>query len=320
MDARHLELLRQLADRGTVTAVAAATHRTPSAVSQQLRTAEREAGVPLVEPHGRGLRLTRAGGLLADGAVLVATALARVQADLDALRDAPQGAVAIGALPSAAEVLLPELLVRLRGGAIRITVDDFDLAEADFARRARDHDLVIGHTITGDAPRGADHLHRTTLAREPLDVAVPAGHPLAARDELTPDDVVGERWIAVPEGYPFDTVLVAMENLTGRSIDRVQRVRDNRVVEALVAAGVGLALLPRFTTRARPGVVTVPLTGVGAARHVVALARRDVAERRAVRTVLAHLAEIGAAASSRATARRTVEACSEPSAGAPTSP
>ena len=213
MDARHLELLRQLADRGTVTAVAAATHRTPSAVSQQLRTAEREAGVPLVEPHGRGLRLTRAGALLADGAVLVATALARVQADLDALRDAPQGAVAIGALPSAAEVLLPELLVRLRGGAIRVTVDDFDLAEEDFARRAGDHDLVIGHTITGDAPRGADHLHRTTLAREPLDVAVPADHPLAGRDELTPDDVVGERWVAVPEGYPFDTVLVAMENL-----------------------------------------------------------------------------------------------------------
>jgi DNA-binding transcriptional LysR family regulator len=250
--------------------------------------------------------------LLADGAVRVATALARVQADLDALRDAPQGTVAIGALPSAAEVLLPELLVRLREGAIRVTVDDFDIAEADFARRAGDHDIVIGHTITGDAPRGTGHLWRTTLAREPLDVAVPADHPLAGRRELAPGDVVGERWVAVPEGYPFDTVLIAMENLTGRRIQRVQRVRDNRVVEALVAAGVGLALLPRFTTRPRPDVVTLPLSGVGAARHVVALARPDVAERRAVRTVLGHLAEIGAAASSRATARRTVEEGGDP--------
>ncbi len=296
MDVRHLDLLRELADRGTVTAVAAATHRTPSAVSQQLRTAEREVGVPLVEPLGRGLRLTRAGALLAEGAVGVAAAVARVRADLDELLDAPQGTVSIGALPSAAEVLLPALLVRLRESEIRVELDDFDLAEADFARRAGDHDVVIGHTLTGDAPEGTGHLQRTTLAREPLDVAVPGDHPLAGRRALTPQDVVGERWIAVPTGYPFDTVLIAVENLTGRRLERVQRVRDNRVVESLVAAGLGLALLPRFTTRSRPGVVMVPLVGVGAARHVVALSRRDLAERRAVRTVLGHLVEIGAAA------------------------
>lgn len=64
MDVRHLELLRELAERGSVTAVARVTHRTPSAVSQQLRAAQRDAGVPLVEQAGRGLRLTDAGRLL----------------------------------------------------------------------------------------------------------------------------------------------------------------------------------------------------------------------------------------------------------------
>lgn len=293
MDVRHLDLLRELADRGTVTAVAAATHRTPSAVSQQLRAAGREAGVPLVEAHGRGLRLTRAGRLLADGAVEVAVSLARVQADLEALRDAPQGLVTIGALPSAAEVLLPELLVRLRGSEIRIEFDDFDIAESAFAERAVDHDIVIGHTLTADAPEGADHLHRVTIAREPLDVALPRGHRLARHRTLTPDQVVGEPWIAVPIGYPLETILTAIENATGRRIERVQRLRDNRVVEALVAAGVGLAVLPRFTTRPRSGVVTRPLAGVGAARYIVALSRRDVAERLAIRTVLGHLVDIG---------------------------
>ena len=103
----------------------------------------------------------------------------------------------------------------------------------------------------------------------------------------------------MPEGYPFDTVLIAIENLTGRRIERVQQLRDNRVVEALVAAGLGLALLPRFTTRPGPGVVTRPLVGVGAVRHIVALSRRDIAERLSVVTVLDHLADIGSGLSTR---------------------
>ena len=71
MDQRHLTLRRELAARGSVTAVAAATHRTGSAVSQQLRTAERDLGLPLVEPAGRGIRLTDAGRLLAEGRAVV---------------------------------------------------------------------------------------------------------------------------------------------------------------------------------------------------------------------------------------------------------
>jgi DNA-binding transcriptional LysR family regulator len=76
----------------------------------------------------------------------------------------------------------------------------------------------------------------------------------------------------------------------------VQRVRDNRLVEAMVARGLGIALLPRFTTRPRVDVVLKPLVGVRASRRLLALSRRDVAERVAVRTVLDALAEIASAA------------------------
>jgi DNA-binding transcriptional LysR family regulator len=65
MDVQRLELLRELAERHSVTAVARATHRTPSAVSQQLKVLEREAGLPLTERSGRGLVLTDAGRALA---------------------------------------------------------------------------------------------------------------------------------------------------------------------------------------------------------------------------------------------------------------
>ncbi|MFD6177064.1 LysR family transcriptional regulator [Isoptericola sp. NPDC060282] len=96
MDVRHLALLRELADRGSVTAVAQATHRTPSAVSQQLRTTQRELRTPLVEPSGRGLRLTEAGRLLAEGGASVAAAVAQVQARWDEFQGEPSGTVSVG--------------------------------------------------------------------------------------------------------------------------------------------------------------------------------------------------------------------------------
>lgn len=292
MDVRHLELLRELADRGTVTAVARATFRSPSAVSQQLRTAERAFGTSLVEPHGRGLRLTAAGRLLADGAVEVATTLGRLQGQLDQLRGEPAGRVSIASLPSAAEFLLPPALGRLAGTGLEVELSDSDVAESDFAAKAADFDLVIGHSLAA-APAGAERLVRVTVAHEPLDVAVPAGHRLAGRSQLLAADLAGERWISVPLGFPFDTVRIAIENRSGEALQVVQRVRDNRVVEALVAAGVGCALLPRFTTRPRPDLVTIPLGDVRAVRSIVALGRPDRVQRVAVRAVLDVLAEVG---------------------------
>lgn len=294
MEVRHLLLLREIAVRGTLAAVATATHRTPSAVSQQLRTAERELGVALVEPVARGLRLTAEGLLLAESADEVGRVIAEVEARLQSRLGKPGGAVSIGTLPSAGEALLPLLMPRLRDSAITVDVRDFDVAEAAFARETLDHDLVIAHSLTGDVPAGAGHLVCRVLAREPLDVALPVGHSLASRPVLVPDDLVGTTWIAVPAGFPFDSVLLAVESATGRPLERRMRLVDNRLVESMVAAGEGLALLPRFTTAPNPGTTLRPLTGVNAERAIVAIARPDHYARRAVRTVADLLAEIGA--------------------------
>lgn len=292
MDVRHLELLRELADRGTITAVAAATYRSPSAVSQQLRSAERAFGTALVEPDGRGLRLTAAGRLLASGATDVASALARLQRDLDELKGKPAGRVAIVGLPSALEFLTPRLFARLAGTEIELRFDDADVSEADFSALVADNDLVIGHTI-GPVPAGAEGMPNRVVATEPLDVALPRSHWLAGRESLRAADLAGERWIGVPLGYPFDTVRLAIEEQTDRSLEIVQRIRDNRLVEALVAAGQGCALLPRFTTRPRPELRLVPLADIRSVRRIVALGRPDRLERAAVRAVLDALTAIG---------------------------
>lgn len=293
MEIRHLDLLRDIARRGSLASVAAATHRTPSALSQQLRTAERELGVKLVEPVSRGIRLTMAGQLLAEGADDILQRIAQLRASVDESAGAPRGRVRIGTLPSAGEALLPQLMGELAGSAIDVDLDDFDLAEEDFAAQALDADIVIGHSLTGDVPAGASGLINTVLAREPLDMALPQGHPLARLARLGPGDVSGYDWIGVPHRYPFDSIPVAIEQMTGRSIRRVVRLRDNRLVEALVAQGQGIALLPRFTTRPRPGVVLRPLTGVRAERAIVALSLPDRHARLAVREVTTRLIQIG---------------------------
>lgn len=295
MDVRHLELLRELADRGSVTRVAAATHRTPSAVSQQLKAAQRELGSALVEPAGRGLRLTDAGRLLAAGGRQVAAALEQVQAQWDAFRGQPTGSVSIAMLPSAATFLLAGVIADLGELPITLRCNDIDIAEAEFGGFVVDHDIVIAHSLTSRAPAGTDGLLTVPLVREPLDIAMATTHPLAAAHSVRSEDLVDAEWIGVPVGYPFDTVLQSIERETGVAPNVYQRLRDNRLIESLVAASDRLAVLPRFTTPTDNGVTLRPLRGIPSARYVFAVLRPDRAERLAVRRVLEAFVRVAAA-------------------------
>ncbi|WP_349827871.1 LysR family transcriptional regulator [Brevibacterium litoralis] len=292
MDTRHLELLRLFAEYGSITAVAEVTHRTPSAVSQQVRTAERAFDTRLLEPAGRGLRLTPAGQVLAAGGDHLAVALEQVRARWDAFRTGPRGTVSIAALTSAATFLYAPLLRRFAGTGVDLALHDVDVAEASYADLTREFDIVVGHSLSGPSPADSPDLQVVPLVREPLDVAMAPGHRLAGRATVTPEDVADEAWIGVPEDFPFDTVLRSIAGAVGRDLRVVQRLRDNHLIESLVAAGSHLAVLPRFTTPETDAVVLRPLTGVEARRFVTALCRPHRAQRLAVRAVLDALGEI----------------------------
>jgi len=288
-DVTLLPVLRELGERGSVTAVAAATHRTPSAVSQQLQTLQRQVGVPLVERVGRGVRLTEHGRVLAGLANGVATAIATVDAAWQEHLGGGSGTVDLAIFPSAAELLLPGLLTRMRAHpGIRLTLSDVDVSEGEFAPLTADHDVVVGHRPDGAAPAGRAALETVPLLREPLDVALPPGHRLAGHDRVHIDEVVDETWIGVPEDYPIDRVLTAMAAATDTPPEVAFRTIHLPVIENLVAAGHGVALVPRYTsgTRAPGRFHLAELADVRAGRRIEALVRQDRAVRPVVRTVL----------------------------------
>lgn len=294
MDVRRLEVLRELKLRGSVTAVAQATHRTPSAVSQQLKTLEREVGAPLTERAGRGLALTPAGEALARAAADVVVAIAHAEETWRSYLASPEGRVDLATFPTAGRMFLPGLLQAAHAiPGLEIVATDVDPAHADFAGIVPDFDIVLAHSV-GPAPTWADHdLVAVRLVDEPLDVALPVGHPLADRDEVTAADIAGERWIGVPVDFPYERLLREIERVAGAPLAVVQRFSDTRVTESLVAAGEGLAVLPRYTSGGEgSGIVLRPLAQLAPTRRIAALLRRETAERPSVRVVLDALRSI----------------------------
>lgn len=288
MDVHRLALLRELAERGTVGAVADAMKVTPSAVSQQLKVLEREAGYTLVEPAGRGVALTAAGRSLVQTATEIAVAIERAEGRWREYMSRPAGTVRIATFQTGGEMLLPGLLTRMAGSPeVELICSDQDSVMIDFGDLTPDYDIVIADSPTTAASWHDRGLQVVPLMSEPLDVALPEGHPLAHKASLSPRDVVGETWIGVPHDYPFDRVLSQVVAATGEPVRITQRINDNGIVEALVASGHGIAILPRFTTRKHGnGLVTRPLVGIRAKREIAALLRPDRFERPSVRLVV----------------------------------
>jgi DNA-binding transcriptional LysR family regulator len=305
MDVQRLRILRELADRGSVTAVAAALSYTPSAISQQLKTLAHEFGVALTEPAGRGLRLTDAGHALAVEAEDVLAAVARAEVAIERLRTVPTGHVRMAIFQSGARMLLAGLLGRLDGvDGVELSCRDVDMTPGDVAALTADYDIVVCHRDEAAPAPSRERWQVIPLLREPLDVFLPPGHPLTRRRRLRLSELAGQPWIGVAVGWPVDDVLRSIAMRTGITPRVVQRINDFSVTEELVAAGRGIALLPRYSTDDRGGrrLVRKPLAGVRAARLVEAVLRTSAAARPAVGAVLDALrAEVDARVAERDT-------------------
>lgn len=303
MDVRQLQILRELGELGSVKAVAEELMVTPSALSQQLALLTRSAGTQLTRKEGRTLVLTDAGRVLAEAGGAVVRAMADARAAIGAYHEDPAGTVSVCAFHSAAQALFGRLTQRLAASAgaddgasppsaaaspvPRLRLADEDVPQHGFPALTARYDIVLAHRLAHTESWPEDRLVAVPLVREPFDVALPAGHPLAARGELSPEDVAGERWVSSRIGYSPADVLAAIGAVASVSPEVAHRINDYSTVAAVVAGGGGLGLLPRYTaTIGLPaGVVLRPLAGIGTQRSIDLLIRPENARRRAVQRV-----------------------------------
>lgn len=301
MDPAHLRLLRDLGDRGSVAAVAAATHVSASAVSQRLAALQARVPVPLTVKDGRRLVLTEAGEALAVAATRVEQALAEAQDAVGLFLGHEERPVRVSAFHSAGLAFFGPLLAELGTGP-RVSLADADVARGQFAGLTADYDLVVAHRLAHDPVWPSQRVVVTPLLVEPLDIALPAAHPLAASPAVRPEQLRDERWISTHEGFPLAGVLAHLGALIGQSPQIDHRINEFSVAAQVVRAGAGIAVMPRTTATALAvdGMVLRPIVGVPLARHVDVLARPDALALTPVRTVLAALRAVAAASAEQA--------------------
>ncbi|MBJ7290212.1 LysR family transcriptional regulator [Williamsia sp.] len=291
MEVRRLRILREFADRGSVGAVADALKLTPSAVSQQLKVLARESGIDLLEQDGRGVRLTDAGRALVLRADEVIAAVDRAQDEMASRRGSSVGSVRVAMFPSATALVLPRLLTVMYESGIEIVATDIDLTYPEAPDLLPDHDLVLTHRDERAPAIASPRVTVEPLMREPIDVVVPPGHRLADQRTVAVDDLADEDWISVRGGFPVDDVLLSLATVTGVQPRITHRINDFTAIEALVADGHGIALLPRFAVR-NPDVHRLILSGVRAARQYDLVHRPEALRRPAIRSVADGLREV----------------------------
>ncbi|MER6473009.1 LysR family transcriptional regulator [Streptomyces collinus] len=288
LNLERLRTLDALARHGSVSAAADALHVTTSAVSQQLGKLEREVGQRLLAKNGRGVRLTDAGRLLSEHAARILSQVELAQSDLEAHRGQVVGELRLAAFPTAARGLFPAALAELRGRhpGLRVRSSELEPEQGVAGVVRGDLDLAVVLDWYNKPMPVPDGLVKAPLLDDPADVAMPAGHRLADREEVDLAEFAEDEWITWGEGEFCHEWL--MFTLRSKGIEPLvgHRAGETHTQLGLVAAGLGVCIAPLLGRHPVPdGIVLVPLAQ-RVRRHVYVVWRADADRRPSIRAAV----------------------------------
>lgn len=295
LDVRRLRVLREVARRGSLSAAAEVLSYTPSAVSQQIATLERETGSALLERRARGVVLTEAGNVLVEHAEAILARVAAAEAALTALTEVRRGRLRMASFATAGATVLPRALnvFRARHPEIEVTVGQASPRESVEGLRAGRLDLALTADLD---PEPAEGVVTVPLFEDAFQLALPAGHPLAAASAVAFEDLAAETWVDVPGSASGGGALKAVAAVYGFTPRIAFESDEYTAVWELVRARVGLALVPRLALHpSQDGVVLRDLGPDGPRRSIQAATRAPAFRSPAAEAMLDILRTLGPA-------------------------
>jgi molybdate transport repressor ModE-like protein len=296
LDVRKLATLREIAACGSFSAAAQRLNYSQSAISQQVAQLERQVGARLVERRGRTAELTPAGQVLVDRVGPIVRHLIEAEAELEALTGVRRSSVCLAVFASAASTVLPPAITLFRnrhpGVAITMTIADSVAAISDVVNGEADIAVVNRNTSCVDSA-----ITFLDLLDDPMEVALPLGHQLAARRNLRLAELSAESWILATSPGCADWETFAKACWRAGFEPKIAFHHDDYLaLQGFVAAGLGVALLPALArVTVRDDIVLRPLGRGGPVRHVAAAVCSGACQSPTVTAMLEALADSAAA-------------------------
>jgi DNA-binding transcriptional LysR family regulator len=297
LNVNRLRILVEVANRGSFSAAADALSYTQSAVSQQVAALEAETGVTLLERLPRGVRLTPAGEVLLKYAEGIIARLHAAEAEMAAIAGLRGGQLRMASFPTAGATLMPLAIAifRAQHPEVELTLAEGEPEEIAPRLSAGEFDIALLFEFEGTSESLGPDLSRLPLFEDPMFLALPADHPLSRRRTLRLENLRAEAWIQTSASSPCAQHVVRSCHAAGFEPIVSFESDDYQTVQGLVAAGVGVALIPKLAlSGARDDIAIRALSPHSPVREVIAATpegTRLTAAAAAMRQILGDVAE-----------------------------
>jgi DNA-binding transcriptional LysR family regulator len=294
LNTSRLKVFREVVDHGSFSRAADALSYSQSAVSQAIATLEGEVGVALIERGRGGVRPTSAGAALASHVDGILAQMEKAETEVAAIAAGRGGRLRTASFPSAGATLMPQAIAAFRAShpGVEVTLAEAEPEEIAPRLRGGELDLALLYEFDQPGERLGAGMRRFELLEDPLRLALPRDHRLAERKRVRLEDLEGEAWIQTSKSSPCARQVVRSCNAAGFQPAVSFESDDYQAVQGLVAAGVGVALIPGLAlSTVREDIAVRALYPSSPVRGVLAATPRSAAVSPAVATMLDVLRE-----------------------------
>lgn len=242
VELRQLRYFVEVAEREHISEAAEHLHVAQSAISRQIANLEEELGTPLFERIGRNVKLTPVGKIFLEHCITALKGIDFAAKQVEEFLDPAKGTIKIGFPTSLASYVLPTVIsafkkeypdisFHLRQGSYKFLIDAVKNRELNLA-------------LLGPLPPKDEAINTTVLFSENIHALLPATHPLAKKESINLVDLRHDQFVLFPEGYILNKVAVDACRSVGFMPNITSEGEDMDALKGLVAAGIGVTLLP----------------------------------------------------------------------------